>query len=406
MTGKMIPIVANDGGKFSAYLALPPAGKGPGLIVLQEIFGVNRHIRDVADHYAEEGYVVLAPDLFWRMQPGVQLGYTGQDSQQALGFYQRFDVDQGMKDIADTVRTLRGMHECDGKVGALGFCLGGKLAYLAAIRCEVNAAISYYGVAIEQNLDEARKIKCPILFHFAGKDRFVTGAAREQIRKALVGRDDAEFYLYPDADHGFDRRSDDSFHASSASLAQSRTLAVLHRALGPRYDLNALWGAHTADEFDIRDVDQTMATMVKDAYVNHIPTMTGGTGYKNLHAFYKNHFIPGLPKDVKITPVSRTIGSDRVVDELVFSFTHDIEIDWMLPGVPPTGRHVDLPLIAIVQFRGGKIYNEHIYWDQASLLIQVGLLEPHGLPIVGIDATRKLLDETLPSNTLIKPASK
>ena len=142
--------------------------------------------------------------------------------------------------------------------------------------------------------------------------------------------------------------------------------------------------------------------MVAQPYVNHIPTMTGGVGHDDLQRFYKYHFIPKTPKDTKLIPISRTIGADRVVDEMLFCFTHDIEIDWMLPGVAPTGKYVEIPLVAIVSFRGDKLYNEHIYWDQASVLVQIGLLKADGLPVAGVETARKLVDETLPSNTLMK----
>ena len=168
------------------------------------------------------------------------------------------------------------------------------------------------------------------------------------------------------------------------------------------HDLVTLWEAHCGYEFVTRDVDATMATMVDQPYVNHIPTMTGGVGHDNLYRFYKHHFIPTTPADTKLVPISRTIGADRIVDEMLFCFTHDNEIDWMLPGVAPTGKYVEIPLVAIVRFRGDKLYNEHIYWDQASVLVQIGLLDAKLLPTAGIETARKLLDETLPSNTLMK----
>ena len=145
-----------------------------------------------------------------------------------------------------------------------------------------------------------------------------------------------------------------------------------------------------------------MHTMVASPYVNHIPTMTGGVGYDQLARFYQNHFIPKTPKDTRLIPISRTIGADRVVDEMLFCFTHDIEIDWMLPGVKPTGKAVKIPLVAIICFRGDKLYNEHIYWDQASVLVQIGLLDPKLLPVAGIETADKLVDESLPSNTMMK----
>ena len=129
--------------------------------------------------------------------------------------------------------------------------------------------------------------------------------------------------------------------------------------------------------------------------------MTGGTGAEALARFYEHHFVSRMPKDTTLTSISRTVGADRVVDELLFSFTHDQEIDWMLPGIPPTGKAVTVPLVAIVNFRGDKLYHEHIYWDQASVLVQIGLLDPQGLPVAGIETARKVADETLPSNGLI-----
>ncbi|HXU58373.1 MAG TPA: dienelactone hydrolase family protein, partial [Verrucomicrobiae bacterium] len=156
---------------------------------------------------------------------------------------------------------------------------------------------------------------------------------------------------------------------------------------------------HTMYEFGTRDVEATMKTMVASPYVNHIPTMTGGVGAAQLARFYRHHFIPKTPKDTKLIPISRTVGADRVVDEMLFCFTHDIEIDWMLPGLAPTGKYVEIPLVAIVNFRGPKLYHEHIYWDQASVLVQIGLLDSSHLPVAGVETARKLLDETLPSNT-------
>jgi carboxymethylenebutenolidase len=167
------------------------------------------------------------------------------------------------------------------------------------------------------------------------------------------------------------------------------------------HDLIALWEEHTRYEFETRDVDATMATMVDEPYVNHIPTMAGGVGHDQLKRFYKYHFIGCNPPDTALVPISRTVGTDSLVDEMLFSFTHTSEIDWMLPGVAPTGRKVEVPLVAIVQFRDGKLVHEHIYWDQASVLAQIGLLDPTNLPVAGAAEARKVLDKTLPSNELM-----
>ncbi len=169
----------------------------------------------------------------------------------------------------------------------------------------------------------------------------------------------------------------------------------------PDRDLVALWEAHTRTEFETRDVDGTMATMVAEPYVNHIPTMTGGVGHDQLKRFYKYHFIGANPPDIAMELISRTVGENSLVDEMLFSFTHTSEIDWMLPGIPPTGRKVEIPLVAIVQFSGDKLVHEHIYWDQASVLVQIGLLDPKGLPVADAQTAHKAMDKTLPSNTLM-----
>jgi carboxymethylenebutenolidase len=169
------------------------------------------------------------------------------------------------------------------------------------------------------------------------------------------------------------------------------------------HDLAALWDAHCRCEFETRDVDATMATMVAEPYVNHIPTMTGGVGYDKLHDFYANHFVGVNPPDLELVPVSRTVGESSVVDEFILRFTHTTVMDWMLPGIEPTGRTVEVPMVAIVQFQGDKLVHEHIYWDQASVLLQLGLLDAKGLPIAGAATAHKVLDVSLPSNTLMRP---
>jgi len=169
--------------------------------------------------------------------------------------------------------------------------------------------------------------------------------------------------------------------------------------------LNDLWDEHVRDEFVDRDTEETLRTMVPDAYVNHVPVMTGGSGREALREFYSKLFIPRMPPDTKIVPVSRTIGTDRVVDEMIFCFTHTIEMPWMLPGVPPTGKRVEVPTVAIVHFRDGKLAHEHIYWDQASVLVQIGLLDSTALPVAGVQTARKVTDPHQPSNELIRRTS-
>jgi carboxymethylenebutenolidase len=161
------------------------------------------------------------------------------------------------------------------------------------------------------------------------------------------------------------------------------------------------WDNHTRLEFADRDPAGTVATMTQDSYVNHVPVMTGGSGRDAITSFYAHHFIPRMPADTRLTLVSRTVGQGRVIDEMIFAFTHDLVMDWMLPGIAPTGLPVEVPLVAIVQFRDGLVEFERIYWDQASVLVQVGLVDPGRLPVSGSASARKVLDPSLPSNELI-----
>jgi carboxymethylenebutenolidase len=161
------------------------------------------------------------------------------------------------------------------------------------------------------------------------------------------------------------------------------------------------WAEHMRAEFETLDVEQTLRTMTSEPCVNHVPTMTGGFGAAEVRQFYRDHFIGQWPSDITITPISRTAGNDQIVDEMLIAFTHDRVIDCILPGVAPTGRKVEIPAVAIVRFEGGKVAREHIYWDQGSVLVQAGLIDPKGLPLAGAEVAAKLKDPTLPSNTLI-----
>ena len=166
-----------------------------------------------------------------------------------------------------------------------------------------------------------------------------------------------------------------------------------HRQLSPEQQkLVDVWEEHVRCEFIVKSVDDTMATMIEGAYVFNIPTMAGGMGLKGVRDFYTHSFVTQLPPDTETILISRTIGQSQIVDELIFKFTHTITMDWMLPGVAPTGNYVEIALVAIIGFNEGKISHEHIYWDQASLLAQVGLLNADTLPIIGIESAKKILD--------------
>lgn len=276
-------------------------------------------------------------------------------------------------------------------------------------------AVLAFGDATRAALDEAARPDCAAFVCFDAPDD-LTGAlealARRLPERVAVHRagggvrrpaaaDAPKRFFYPAAAPGFalSPRSDDDRFA--AGVAYSRTLDVLKRALGPRPDLAALFAEHLRLEFEVRDADATMLTMVDEPYVNHVPTMTGGTGHDVLKRFYAYHFIPGTPRNRRTIVLNEIVGADAVVIEGINCFTHDAPYDHLLPGVPPTGRDVEIPFVAIAKFRGDKLFFEHIYWDQASVLVQLGLLDPTGLPVCGVEQTRKVLDPSLPSNTLM-----
>jgi len=167
--------------------------------------------------------------------------------------------------------------------------------------------------------------------------------------------------------------------------------------------LSSTWDQHLASEFAAKSADQALATMAAEPYVNEVPLMIGARGRDELHDFYANHFLSQIPPDMEMVPVSRTIGQGRVVDELVMRFTHSIRLDWLLPGIPPTGKRVELPFVVIVQFEGDKVAHEHLYWDQASVLVQIGLLD-RTLPVRGGETAAQVLNPTQPMNELIRRA--
>ena len=212
---------------FAGYLALPPAGKGPGLLLFQEIFGVNQHIRAVAQQYAQDGFVVLAPDLFWRQAPRVELGYAGDDWKRAFALMQGYAPADAVADIAASAAALRARPEVGGgKVGAVGYCMGGRMAYLAAATAGIDAAAPFYGGGIHLQLERAAGITCPMQFHYAGHDDHIPPEAVESVRQAFAGKA-AEVHVYPGSMHGFNCWERASYHAPSAALAHGRTLQFL-----------------------------------------------------------------------------------------------------------------------------------------------------------------------------------
>lgn len=227
-----ITIAARDGGNFSAYLATPAGGSGPGIVICQEIFGVNHVMRALADDFAAQGYVAICPDLFWRQEPGIQItDKTQEEWDKAFALYQGFDEDKGAEDLIATLAHMRALDACTGKVGSVGFCLGGKLAYLMATRSDADCTIGYYGVGIDGALDEATNIKTPLMLHIALKDEFVPAEARQKIHATLDDNPLVTLHDYADVDHAFARVGGAHYDAAAAGLANGRSAAFLQANL-------------------------------------------------------------------------------------------------------------------------------------------------------------------------------
>jgi carboxymethylenebutenolidase len=228
-----VTIRAADGGSFSAYLATPKSGKGPGIVLIQEIFGVNKVMRDLADGYAAQGYTVMCPDLFWRQEPGIQItDKTEAEWKRAFALFQGFNVDKGLDDLKATLAALRKHQASSGKVGSLGYCLGGKLAYLMATRSDSDCNVGYYPVGVVDNLGEAKNIKKPLLLHVAEKDQFVPPDQQAKVRDGLKGNTLIAIHTYPGLDHAFARVGGQHYDKKGADTANQRTAEFLKKNLG------------------------------------------------------------------------------------------------------------------------------------------------------------------------------
>ncbi|KAF2669731.1 NTF2-like protein [Microthyrium microscopicum] len=291
------------------------------------------------------------------------------------------------------------------------------------------ALVAYYPSSIPDP-QSTFPIGLKVLVHLAGQDVGVTrqhevlgiqGKRRTTMKKVPEGTGTGGMlklaypsFTYDGVEPGFAEHDLEEYDKISERISWGRSLDCVRKAFRTETNLEQVWEDHCKLEFKTKDADKVMTTMVDRPYVNHVPTMTGGIGQKDLHRFYRDYFIPDNPPSLKMKLISRTVGVDKVVDELLVSFDHTQDISWMLPGVPPTNKHVEVALVAVVCVRGGKLYHEHIYWDQATVLVQLGLLDPkyippkmkhlgiNRLPVVGAEGARKVLDESSePSNKLM-----
>ncbi|KAH8656547.1 LEA domain protein [Tricladium varicosporioides] len=325
-------------------------GHGPGLVVVVPETSRHQHI---------------TPDLLPPLQKWAEEGFATVEIPGSA-------LNDGNAGNALT-QAFRALEECDTADGDLvaivvyePICWN-MIAPLLSSTPKIIAAVAYGSYSSGPALVEST---IPCLHHLAGTGNNEPKAVGKHTVYSYA-KAQSPVFAYPN--HG-------SFHAASESMSHTRNLTFLKKHLGaPFFDLEAIWNEHTAFEFGDRSVARTMETMVAEPYVNHIPTMTGGIGRERLTNFYRHHFIFNNPEDTDLELISRVVGIDRVVDEFVFSFTHTKIIDWILPGIPPTGKHVRVPFTSVVNIRGDRLYHEHIAWDQASVLVQLGLM-PEYLP--------------------------
>ena len=363
--------VPAQGSRPASFRAAPAAESPPRLILLARANAGFR--RDWCELFAQEGYDTLAPEL--------AEGRAGAGDMALLA------------DLAGGFDGNRG----DTGIGVVGLDCCAELAAAG-----VRAGLIDVGVVFSdrdlQGLFGDRAFPRPFAVHLS----LGQGAELEAVQ-AAADRLDLQLFA-TETQAGFVVPGSPAYDRHAAAVAHSRTLSVLRPVLGPKLDLGRLFRGHLAQEFRHHDADATMATMIAEPYVNHVPTLTGGYGHAMLKRFYKYHFIPSAARnaDRETVVISETVGADTVVLEMVIGFVHDEEHEYMLPGVRPTGRKVRLPSVVIAKFRGDKLCHEHIYWDQASLLAQIGAIDPAGLPITAAEQARKVLNPSLvPSNELM-----
>jgi carboxymethylenebutenolidase len=373
--GGQATTISLDGDPAASYVAVHHSGSGPGLLLLADAAGLDAGMRARADLFGEEGYCVLA-----------------------------LDSDRPVADIAAAAEALRGLPQTEGGIAAVGHGAGGVLACSAAAEAGLQAVVAFDAPGLADDPDILAGMPCPFVLQFGTRDAPQAAAAAAAIRARLDRRDGSRVFDWPEGTPGFAIPRRPAFDPRADGLAHTRTLELVRRVLGPWYDYVALFAEHTRHEFETRDVDATMATMIEEPYVNHVPTLAGGVGHDMLKRFYKYHFVDQNSGGRDRTRISYTVGPDRLVLETYTKFAHDSVIDRYFPGIAPTGRTVEIVTVIIVKFRGDKVCHEHLYWDQGSALKQIGVLPADALPLAGPEAARKVLDETLPSNIFMQEA--
>ncbi|CAG8524969.1 273_t:CDS:2 [Paraglomus occultum] len=338
-----------------------PAEPAPGLILLSEQLNISPSIEAEADELCQDGFTVLVPDLS---------EISGQDKIM-LYLSCAFEV---LEDVVG---------KCG--VGIIGKGIGADYALEFASCKRLLCGVGYLPTndsIVEKRIED---VSIPFALH-------LSQSAPQRLLDHCKSLSHVKVYTYPLAKSEDPDTETLLLDQAHKDLAYNRSLSLLKTATRKKYDLSLLWDQHCHFEFEEKDVKKTLETMVDEPYVNHIPTMTGGSGKKALTEFYTHHFIPCNPPSTKITPITRSVTPTRVVDEFIFSFTHTCEMDWMLPGIAPTNKHVEIPMVAIVEFHGDKIACERIYWDQASVLAQLGIIEKIDKVIRGREQADKVVE--------------
>jgi len=362
---------------INGFKAVHHSGSGPGLLLLSGGAFLTEGIKSRAILFAEEGYSVLAI-------PGTRL----------------------REEVIDAASYLRDLPETEEGLVAIGYGAGGAAICDASIDAGFQAVVLFDSETMLRETILLDQVPCPLVCHFgaAGREELVEKTARMQT--ALRRKDGSRIFAWEEGAAGFAEPGHENFDARADDLAHTRTLELIRRVVGPYYDFVALFAEHVYHEFTTRDVDATMATMIEEPYVNHVPTLSGGVGHDMLKRFYKYHFVDQNAGGRDRTRISYTMGPNRVVLETYTKFRHDSVIDRYFPGIEPTGKEVEITTVIIVKFRGDKVCHEHLYWDQGSALKQIGVLDSGDLPLAGPEAARKVLDETLPSNIFMQEAWK
>ena len=368
---KEIPLKM-PGQSVVGHFAVNDSGTGPGLLLICDPDVSKNSLLHRVRLFAQEGYAVL-------------------------GLKGKFEPD----DVINAANTLSSRKDCVN--GLVCVAHGSVVTAVLDVAASFNAIVSFDASKLSAYRTPIG-IECPVIFQFGTQNATNTDIEIETARAIIDSTNGSRVYVWTEACPAFSLQGEPTFNHRVDSLAHTRTLELVRRIVGPYYDYVELFAEHVRHEFETRDVDATMATMIEEPYVNHVATLAGGIGHDMLKRFYKYHFVNQNSSERNSITVSHTPGPDQVVMELVVRFKHDKVLDRYFPGIPPTQQFVELATVLIVKFRGDKVCHEHIYWDQGSALKQIGVLDADHLPVAGSEAARKVLDVDLPSNIFMEHA--